>query len=121
MMATLPLESWRMRTSGLSCGRRFWLLGSRQSVHGDGARLGAAVEADAAAGAVLAGVARRMHAVRAQLRRQLQALGRAGIYAQPAALALLNVNRDFATRCHVHLAAAIAAGRCNHLVRSQYS
>src|SRR6185437_9449782 len=121
MMATLPLQSWRMRASRWDCERRCWLLGSRQPVHGNGAGLRAAVEADAAAGAVLAGVTRRMHAVGTQLRRQLQALGRAGIHAQPATLALLNINRDLATRCHVHLAAAIAAGRCNHLVRSQYS
>src|SRR5512146_2306828 len=121
MMATLPLESWRMRASVLGCGLRAGLFGSGQTVNGNGAGLGAAVETDAATGAALAAVTRRMHAVGAQVRRQHQALGGAGLHAQAAALTFLNINGDLATRCHVHLVAAIAAGRCNHLVRSQYS
>src|SRR5215470_2119683 len=96
--ATLPLQSCRMFSS-LPLARR------RPPVHGDRAGLGTTVETDAAAGAVMPGVARGMHTIGAQLRRQLQALRRTAVHAQSAALALLDVNRDFPAclRCHSHL------------------
>jgi hypothetical protein len=42
----------------------------------------------------LSGIARWMHTIRAQLRRQFQTFRRAGLYAQPASLALLDIDRD---------------------------
>jgi hypothetical protein len=51
-----------------------------QSIDGDRARLGAAIEADAATGAIVARIARRMHAVMAEFRREFETLGGAGLY-----------------------------------------
>src|SRR5271166_3527572 len=73
-----------------------------QPVDNDGSGLRAAVEACPAAGAVLAGVLRRMHAVLAQLGGQEQALGRARLDAQAAPLAFFRID-DYITarlRCH---------------------
>src|SRR6516164_3899042 len=96
----------------------------RHSVHGNGARFRAAIKADTTAGAALPRVLRRMHAVGAQLSRQLETLRRAGLHAQPTSFALFAVDVNLAAyeRCHIHLALFWAAcGRCNHLVVSQYS
>src|SRR5438045_402245 len=121
--ATLPLHSWRMRASffGERWRRRSFPGRWLQPVDLQRARLRATVETNAAAGAAFPRVARGMYAISAQFPRQFQAFGRAGFHAQAAPLALLDINGDLAPRCHVHLvAAAIAAERCNHLVRSQY-
>src|SRR5438105_6796295 len=119
-IATFPLQSWRMLASLLD--RRF----QRRDlpVDLDGARLWATVEANAAARAVVAATAGRLHPVGAQFGRPLQALRRAGLHARPASFALLCADGDLPT-CfsrHVHLAVAVCAmgGRCNHFVVSQY-
>src|SRR5512135_3703252 len=91
--ATLPLQSCRIR--------RLLGAGSVQTKHRDRSRLRTAVEADAATGTGVAGVAGGMNAVGAQLRRQLQALGRAGLHAQPAPLALRYVDA-YRTACFRH-------------------
>jgi hypothetical protein len=52
---------------------------SRQAKNGDGSGLGAAIEADAASGAVMSGITRGMNAVMAELGRKFEALGRAGL------------------------------------------
>src|SRR6266568_95629 len=116
-MATLPLQSCRM---GCSLGEGF--LRRRQPEHNDGAGLGTAVETDSAAGAAVAGVMRRVNAICVQFRQEFEAFGRAGLDAESAAFALFDANQDIAPRfaCHIHLAAAITDGRCNHLVCSQY-
>src|SRR5271169_1191820 len=130
MTATLPLHSCRMFASWLGRGDdRFG--GRDEPVDDDGPGLRTAVETDAASGAVVAGITRRMHPVGTQFRGKLQAFGRAGFHAQPASFALLDINRDIAacwTR-HIsppplpHLVTAVCAacGCCNHLVFSQYS
>src|SRR3974390_670713 len=118
-MATFPLQSCRMGTS--SEARR--LRRRRQSVDRDGSRFGTAVEADAAPGADFAGVHRGMHAVCVQVAAQLQALGRTGLDAQPAPLALFDADGDISS-CwsrHIHLVVAMACGRGSHLVCSQYA
>src|SRR5690242_10357132 len=98
---------------------------SGAAINGDGAGLGAAVEADAAAGTVVAGVTGRMDAVGVQVRFQFQALGWTGIDAKTASFALVEVDRYFAScrACHSHLTAAFCerSGRCSHLVFSQYA
>jgi hypothetical protein len=73
-----------------------------QPGHGDGAWLRAAVEADAASGAIVAGVVRRMHAVTIQLGSQLETFRRAGLDAEPATFALLYVNGHIAARWSWH-------------------
>src|SRR5208282_3998930 len=71
-------------------------------VNGDCARLGAAVEADATAGAVLAGVVCGMSPVSVQLRPEFQALGRTGLHTESASLTFFNIDRDFTAwlACH---------------------
>ena len=64
----------------------------RQPQHRDGAGLGADEEADAAAGAARAQVLGRVVAVVVQPLRQTQDLGRAGLHAEAAALALLRIH-----------------------------
>src|SRR5579859_386660 len=123
MTATFPLQSCRMfapRLRARSPRRR------DQPVHRDGSRLWTAVEADAASSAIVPGIARRMHAVMAQLRSQLQALGRARFHAQPASFALIHVDRDIAARLarhflHLGIAVFDACGACSHFVFSQYA
>src|SRR5438876_5771991 len=66
---------------------RWW----RQAIDGNCAWLRAAIEADAASGAVFTGVVRGMNAVCAQLRQQNQAFRRAGLHAQPASFAFIHV------------------------------
>src|SRR6266576_4103936 len=100
MTATLPLQSCRMFASCLH-GRSGFGWGC-QAEHSDRARLRTAIKADAASGAIVAGIARRMHAVMAQFRREFQALGRAGFHAQPASLALLDIDRHFTARWARH-------------------
>src|SRR5579859_3543928 len=98
--AMFPLQSCRTFASFRNRFGWYW-----HTIHSDRARLRAAVEANAAAGAV-SGVVRRMDAIGAQLLREHQTLRRTGLNAEPAALALLNVDDDVASRltCHVHLA-----------------
>src|SRR5271165_2761727 len=96
-MATLPLQSCRM---GISFQDRLgW---RRQPVDGDGARLRTAVKAYAASGAVFAGVAGRVDAIGVQFRPQLQALGRAGLHAQPAAFTFIDANPNITSRWSCH-------------------
>src|SRR5512141_3317759 len=123
MTATLPLQSCRMFASCL-CLRNCWFGRGGQPVHGDGARLRTAIETYAAAGAVVSGVLRGMHAVVAELSRKFEALGRAGFNTKPASFALSHVDYDFPARrtCHivlltVYLVAAPcrACGACNQL------
>src|SRR5215469_7602719 len=120
-MATLPLQSWRMAAS---LGDRGRLGRRRQAEDGDRSRLGTAVEADAASAAIVSRVMRRMDTVCIQIGQQCKTLGRAGIYTQPAAFALIFIDSDVSSwlRCHNHLAAtgSFACGRCNHFVFSQY-
>src|SRR5208283_4272839 len=73
-----------------------------QPVDNNGSGLRAAVEAGPAAGAVLTGVLRRMHAVLAQLRRQEQALGRARLDTQAAPLTLFRIDDYVTTRLRYH-------------------
>src|SRR5512142_2066031 len=102
-----------------------WLRWRCEAKHRNGPGLWTAVEANAAAGATLSGVAGGMHAVGTQLRGQFQALGRAGLDAQPASFALFYVDGDLTARLcrHVHLATEFAStsGRCSHFVCSQYA
>src|SRR5438105_2138731 len=113
--ATLPLHSCRMFAS-------LHFLGCRQTVHRDRARLRTAVETNAAAGAVVSGVARGMHAVGTQAGIQFQALGRTAVHAKSATFTFVNVDGDLTAclSCHVHLpgAACATCGRCNHFVFS---
>src|SRR5581483_2359593 len=119
--ATFPLHSCRM-TFSLHHGNRAFRW-SDTAIHGDGAGLRTAVKTDAAPGAVLAGVMRRMHSVGAQLGQKLQALGRARFHAQPAAFTFLFANDDVTPGFsgHSYSLATSAAARFSHLVRSQYS
>src|SRR5579863_3475608 len=94
MTATFPLQSWRMFASSRNLGCSFRR--GCQPVDDDRPRLRAAVETDAASGAAVPGVVRRMHPVVAQFRSKLQALWRAGLDAKPASFALFNVDRDIA-------------------------
>ena len=79
-----------------SFGRR------EQPVYGQSARLRAAIEADAASSAIMAAVARPMHAVVIQFRSQLEALRRAGLDAKPATLAFLQIDGHIAARWSWH-------------------
>src|SRR6516225_9634511 len=107
-MATLPLQSCRMGFSlevggdgSVDGSRNFissrWLQRRRETIHGDRAGFGAAIEADAASGAVFAGVMRRMHAVGVELGPQLQTFGRTGFNTQSAAFAFFFVDEDVAS------------------------
>jgi hypothetical protein len=86
-----------------------WLGGWREAIDGDRTRLRTAVEADTAAGAAFAGIARGVDAVSVQFRSQLQALGRAGIDTESAALAFFCIDEDVSTRwsSHNHLVAVM--------------
>src|SRR5208282_3477211 len=112
-MATFPLQSCRM---GFSLNFVFCvpvdqrLRGWGEAVDGNGSGLGAAIEADAAAGAACAGVVRRVHAISVQFRQQFEALGGTGFDAQSTALAFLGIDQDVTT-CryrHTHLVATAA-------------
>src|SRR5215469_2744423 len=117
-MATFPLQSCRM---GISL-KNGWFWRRRETIHGDRAGLRAAIEADTAAGAAVAGIDGGMYAVSVQLRAKLQAFRRTGLNAQSAAFALLDVDQDVASWCcHIHLVVSVACGRCSHLVCSQYA
>src|SRR5271167_3918194 len=115
--ATLPLHN--CRTGNLLAHR----LDLDRAQHRDSARLRAAVEADAAAGTLLSGIVRGMDAICIHPRQQLQALRRAGVHTQPAALALVLIDLDRpAWFGHdSHLTSANAWFFCSHFVRSQYS
>ena len=86
--------------AGFGSGR---LRGRYQAVDDDGSGLRAAVEADAASGAVVAGVSRRMHTVRTQFRRQFQTFGRTRLHTKPASFAFFEIDRDITAcwPCHV--------------------
>src|SRR5271165_3986308 len=102
MTAMFPLQSCRMFHSRLS----FWdrNFGERgQPVDDNGARLRTAIEADAASGAVVAGVTGGMNSVGTHFRGEFQALRRAGLDAEPASLALLDINGDVAACCARHV------------------
>src|SRR5438445_183931 len=102
--ATLPLHSWRMFASF----SHDQLKRRQQAENCDGSRLRAAIEADAAAGAPLAGKACGMHAIGAQLGHQFETLGWARLHTQPTSFALFHVDRDSTARLrHVHLAGAV--------------
>src|SRR5579864_9728267 len=95
MTATFPLQSCRMSASWLGLGDN--RLGRRgQPVDDDGSRLRAAVEADAASGAVVAGITRRVDSVGTQHRGEFQTFRRAGLNTEPASFALLDIDRDIA-------------------------
>src|SRR5579871_2046143 len=95
MTATLPLQSCRIFASGLHWG--FGNLGRRgEAVDSNRAGLRTAIEANAASGAIVACVTRRVHSVGTHLRSQLQALRRARLDAQPASFALLDIDGDVA-------------------------
>src|SRR5580765_4147632 len=105
MTATLPLQSCRMFASCLHRRRRRFG-GNCQAEDRDRPGLWTAIEADPTPGATVAAIMRRMDAVMAQFRREFQALGRAGFHAQPASLALLDINSHFTSRwarhaCHL--------------------
>src|SRR5271165_7692274 len=111
-----------LRDSGADCFRR-----RNEAIDDDGSGLRAAVEARPAAGAVLAGVLRRMYAVLAQLGCQEQALGRARLDAQAAPLAFFRID-DYITarlRCHSYApyprTSAAQALRWNQRWHPQYS
>src|SRR5579864_3839934 len=74
-----------------------------QPVDDDGTRLRAAIEADAASGAVVTGITRRVHSVGTQFGREFQAFRRAGLNTEPASFALLDIDRDIAAcwACHI--------------------
>src|SRR5208283_5742869 len=95
MTATFPLQSCRMFASslGLCLSRGHSRFGRRgQPVDDDGARLRTAIKADAASGTVVAGVVGGMNSERTQFRGEFQAFGRAGLNAEPASFALLNID-----------------------------
>src|SRR5579859_132339 len=97
--ATFPLQSWRMFDS--------WRWGDHlcfrlDAIDGNRARFRAAVKTDSTTGAVVPRVARRMVAVGVQRRLQFHALGRTGLDTQPAALTLLDIDRDFTSRLSRH-------------------
>src|SRR4051794_27331804 len=102
-IATFPLQSCRMGRLLPFARRRNSRLFGRQgvSVNRNRARLGAAVETNAAAGAFLPGVLRRVNALVTQFSSEFQAFGRARLHAQPAAFALLRINR-YVTACFRH-------------------
>src|SRR5579863_2928197 len=102
MTATLPLQSCRMFPSCLllSC-HSFGTCG--KPVDFDCSRLRTAIEADAASCAVVAGVARRMHAIVAQFSRKFETLGRARLDAEPASFALFNIDDHVAARRTRHI------------------
>jgi hypothetical protein len=87
-MATFPLQSCRI---GNLRGDGLWFL---EAIDGNGSRLGAAVVADAAAGAAFAGVLRRVDAVLVEFGGERKLFGRAGLHAQAAAFALFGVDVD---------------------------
>src|SRR5579864_382886 len=104
MTATFPLQSWRMSASWLGLsdqrfGRR------RQPVDDDGARLRAAIEANAASGAIVAAITRWVNSVGTQFGSEFQTFRRTGLNTEPASLALLNIDRDTAAcwACHIFL------------------
>src|SRR5581483_556813 len=101
MTATFPLQSCRMVASLIG-----WLLWRSLPVHGDRTRLGTAIETNAATGAVVSHIARGMHAIGIQSRKQFEAFRRTRFDTQPASLALVRINRHFAARLprHNHLA-----------------
>jgi len=72
-----------------------------ETIDGDGTWLRAAIETDAASGAVAAGVTRRMHTVMAQLRSKFQTFRWTGLHAQTTSLALFDVDRDVAAWRHL--------------------
>src|SRR5512147_1932341 len=89
MTATFPLDSCRTR--------------HLHAQHRDRTGLRAAVEADPAAGAVVALVPGGMDAVAVELRFELQDLGRARLHAKAAALAFITADFHHSTRnrcCH---------------------
>src|SRR5579872_5904299 len=95
MTATFPLQSCRMFASWLGLGdERF--SGRDQPVDDNGAWLRAAVEADAASGAVVAGITRGVYSVGTQFGSEFQAFWRAGLNTEPASFALLDIDRDIA-------------------------
>src|SRR5579872_116404 len=91
-----------MFASCLRLGRHS-LWRSSQPINGDRARLRTAIEADAASGAVVPGVVRRMDAIVTQLRRKLEAFGRARLDAEPASFALLDIDCDLPARWTRHI------------------
>jgi hypothetical protein len=86
--------------ASLCCENRFGR--RRQPVYGQRARLRAAVEADAASSAIVTGVTRPVHAVAIQLRSEFEAFGRAGLDAEPATFALLQIDGHIAARWSWH-------------------
>src|ERR1039457_7238345 len=102
MTETFPLQSCRMFASKLSLGDHSFR-GRNQPRNSEGPGLWTAVETDAAARAVVACIARRMHPVRAQFRGKLQAFRRARLHTQPASFALFDIDRYIAAcwACHV--------------------
>src|SRR5919109_4196816 len=99
MAATLPLHSWRIVS--LRRGDNF-LRRRLQSIDSDSAGLRTAIKANAAACAAASQIARRMHAVAAQLPRQFQALRGTRFHAQSAAFALFHADGDFSSRLARH-------------------
>src|SRR6476660_7590018 len=102
MTATLPLQSWRMFASCL-LGNCNWFCRDCPTVNRDRPRFRAAIEADTASGAIVADVARRMHSVMAEFRREFETSGRARLYTQPASFALLDINCNFTARWARHI------------------
>src|SRR5271165_1589950 len=130
-MATFPLQSCLMgHLLGVENRRADCLCRRNEPVHDNGSGLRAAVETCSAARAFLAGILRGMDAVLAQLGRQEQALGRARLDAQAAALAFFWID-DYITsrlRCHSYApyrctsrTSATSALRWIQRWRSQYS
>src|ERR1035438_7297428 len=104
MTATLPLQSWRMFASWLAWNDSgFGWRG--EPVDDDRAGLRTAIEADAAAGAVMSGILRRMHPVVTQFRGELQTFWRARLNTKTASFAFFYLAGDVAARwaCHIFL------------------
>src|SRR3954464_8577990 len=97
-MATLPLH--KCRIINLLVGR-LRLRRHRLFVNRDRARLGAAVEANAATTATIAVIDRGMHAVLIQVLVEVELLRRTAFHAQSAALALVGVDDNFSFNSHL--------------------
>ena len=95
----LALHSWRINPFRLTNSLLWWRF---QSIDRDGSRFRAAIKADSAACAASSQITRRVYAITAQLRRQIQASGRTGFHAQSATFALFHADGHFSSRLARH-------------------
>src|SRR6266496_3081587 len=101
MTATFPLHSCRMFASRLLGDDRFGRRGKPVDENRPGLRT--TIKTDAAPRTTLSRVARRMHAIVAQLRGKFQTLGGTRFDAQTASFALLEIHFDVAACRTGHL------------------